>query len=54
MDLQEVEWEGMDCIDLAQDWGRWLALVKAGMNLRVVCKCVVVIIHCTALTDWSS
>ena len=35
MDLQEVEWEGMDCIDLAEDWDRWGALVNGGTNLRV-------------------
>jgi hypothetical protein len=23
MDLQEVVWEGMDWIDLAQKWDRW-------------------------------
>ena len=33
MDLQEVECEGMDWIDLAQDRDRWQALVKAVMNL---------------------
>jgi hypothetical protein len=32
MDLQEVGW-GMGGIDLAQDRGRWQALVKAVMNL---------------------
>jgi hypothetical protein len=35
MDLQEVGWGGMDWIDMAQDWDRWLALVNAVMNLRV-------------------
>jgi hypothetical protein len=35
VDLQEVGCEGMDWIDLAQDRGRWSALVNAVMNLRV-------------------
>ena len=34
-DLQEVGYEGMNWIDLAQDMDRWRALVKAVMNLRV-------------------
>jgi hypothetical protein len=35
MDLQEVGWEGMDLIDMAQDRDRWRALVSALMNLLV-------------------
>jgi len=35
MDLQELEWEGMDWIDVAQDTDRWRALVNAVMNFRV-------------------
>jgi hypothetical protein len=35
MDLQEVEWGGMDWIDLAQDRARWRALVNAAVNLQV-------------------
>jgi hypothetical protein len=35
MDLQKVEWEGVDWIDMAQDRDRWRAVVNAVMNLRV-------------------
>ena len=35
MDFREVGWEGMHCIDMAQDRDRWRALVNAVMNLRV-------------------
>jgi hypothetical protein len=35
MDVQEVGWGGIDCIDLTQDKERWWALVNAVMNLRV-------------------
>jgi hypothetical protein len=34
MDLREIEWDGMDWIDLAQDRDQWRALVNtAGMFL---------------------
>ena len=33
--LQEVGYWGIDRIELAQDTGRWRALVNAAMNLRV-------------------
>ena len=35
MNLQEVGWEGMDWIDLAQDRYMWRALVNAVMNLLI-------------------
>jgi hypothetical protein len=35
MDLQEVGWEDVDWIDMAQDRDRWQAVVIAVMNLRV-------------------
>jgi len=35
MDLQDVAWESMGCMDLAQDRDRWWALVNAVMNLQV-------------------
>jgi hypothetical protein len=35
MDLREIEWDGGDWIDLAQNRDRWRALVKALMKLLV-------------------
>jgi hypothetical protein len=35
MDLQEVGWEGVVWMDMAQDRNRWRALVNAVMNLRI-------------------
>jgi hypothetical protein len=35
MDLNEIGWEGVDCMRLAQDRDQWRALVKMVMNLRV-------------------
>jgi hypothetical protein len=35
LDLKEIGWDGMDCIDLAQDRDKWKALVNTVMNLRV-------------------
>jgi hypothetical protein len=36
MDLREIEWGGMDWIDLSQDRGQWRALVNMVMNLQVL------------------
>jgi hypothetical protein len=35
MDLMEIEWDGRDWIELAQDRDQWRALVNTVMNLRV-------------------
>ena len=35
MDLEEVRCDGLDWIDLAQDRGRWRALVNMLINLWV-------------------
>jgi hypothetical protein len=35
MDLREIEWGGVDWIDMAQDMDQWRALVNAVMNLWV-------------------
>jgi hypothetical protein len=35
MDLVEMGWGDVDWIDLAQDMGRWRALVNLVFNLRV-------------------
>jgi hypothetical protein len=34
IDLREIGWDCMDWIDLAQDSGRWRALVNTVMKLR--------------------
>jgi hypothetical protein len=35
MDLREIGWDGMDCIDMLQDRDQWRALVNTVLNLRV-------------------
>jgi hypothetical protein len=35
IDLREIEWDGIDWIDLAQDMDQWRALVNTVTNLRV-------------------
>jgi hypothetical protein len=34
IDLREIEWNGMDWIDLVQDREWWRAIVNTVMNLR--------------------
>jgi hypothetical protein len=34
IDLREIGWGGMDCIDLVQDRDQSRALVNTGMNLQ--------------------
>jgi len=36
MDLKEISWGSTDWIVLAQDRGKWWALVNVGMNLSVL------------------
>jgi hypothetical protein len=33
VDLREIEWDGLDWIDIAQDRDQWRALVNTIMNL---------------------
>jgi hypothetical protein len=35
MELQEMGWEGMDRIDVAQERDKWPAVMNAVMNFRV-------------------
>jgi hypothetical protein len=35
MDLREIEWDGMDWIDLAQYRDQWRALVNTVMNFQI-------------------
>jgi hypothetical protein len=35
MDLHEMGWEGLDCIDVAQDRDRWRAPATAAKILKV-------------------
>jgi hypothetical protein len=35
MNLREIEWGGMDWIDMAQNRGQWRAHVNTVINLRV-------------------
>jgi hypothetical protein len=35
MDLREIEWDGVDWMDMAQDGDQWRALVNTVLNLCV-------------------
>jgi hypothetical protein len=39
IDVQELEWEGLDWVSLAQDRNKWQVVVSAALNLRVSIKC---------------
>jgi len=34
-DFKSRGWDGVDLIDLAEEWGKWLAVANTAMNLRV-------------------
>jgi hypothetical protein len=36
MDLKEIAWEDVQCINLAQDGDKWRAVVNMVMNIGVV------------------
>jgi hypothetical protein len=35
MDLREIGWDGVDCIDMAQNRDQWRALVNEVLSLQV-------------------
>jgi hypothetical protein len=35
LDLGEIRWDGVDCIDVAKNRDQWRTLVNTIMNLRV-------------------
>jgi hypothetical protein len=35
IDLREIAWDSVDCMDLAQDRGQWCTLANMVMNLWV-------------------
>ena len=44
-DLKEIELVGADWIDLAQNRGKWWAVVKMAMNLMFIGPCIIVIVE---------
>jgi hypothetical protein len=52
LDLRDIGWGGMDWSDLAQDRGKWMALVNASMNIIIIylsCKWVFTRWQCTTI-----
>jgi hypothetical protein len=43
MDLREIEWDGMDWIDLAQDRDQWRALVDLNTTIKKYYCCDILI-----------
>ena len=39
MNFEEIGWEDVDWINLAQDWDIWSVLVNTALNLQVSLKC---------------
>jgi hypothetical protein len=37
MDLREIGWEFVDCINLAQNADKWQAFVNMVINLQILC-----------------
>jgi hypothetical protein len=45
MDLREIGWASVDWIQLAQNRGRWRALVNTVMNLRILAPRIWLVIY---------
>jgi len=39
MNFEEIGWEGVDWLNLSQDWDKWPVLANTVLNLRVSLKC---------------
>ena len=39
VDTSKIDWEGLDWLNLSQDWDKWPVLVNTALNLRVSLKC---------------
>jgi hypothetical protein len=51
MDLREIELDGMDWIDLAEDRDQWRALVNTVKNLRVPYNAGKFLSSCSSMSD---